>query len=65
MAFGSGAHLCLGAAHARLILRTLLQKFTEQVQSISILESRDRVEEEQAYSRVMGYDSLVVALKPC
>lgn len=64
MAFGSGAHLCLGAAHARLILRTLLQKFTEQVQSIAVLESRDRVEEEQAYSRVMGYDSLVVALKP-
>ena len=62
MAFGAGAHLCLGAAHARLILRTLLEVLSRRVAGIEVLESRERVEREVSYQRTFGYESLVVRL---
>lgn len=64
LAFGFGAHLCLGAAHARLLLRTLLQKCVERVGHITVLEARERVEREERYERVVGYESLIVKLSP-
>lgn len=64
VAFGIGAHVCLGAPHARLLLRTLLQKCTERVAVITILEARERVEVEASYQRVMGYEQLTVRLAP-
>lgn len=51
LAFGFGAHLCLGAAHARLLLRTLLQKCVEHVGSITVLAAKERVENEARYQR--------------
>lgn len=65
LAFGFGAHLCLGAAHARLLLRTLLQQCVERVGRILVLEAKERVENEKRYQRVMGYESLIVKLTPC
>lgn len=62
LAFGFGAHLCLGAAHARLLLRTLLQKCCEMVERIEILEARERVEKEARYDRVVGYELLSVRM---
>ena len=64
LSFGFGAHLCLGAPHARLLLRTLLQKCTELVGRITVLDSRERVENEESYRRVAGYESLTVKLSP-
>jgi cytochrome P450 len=64
VAFGMGTHLCLGAPHARLLLRTLLETFTEKVARVTVLEARERVEKEPAYERVMGYESLTVRLHP-
>ena len=64
MAFGFGAHLCLGAAHARLLVRTLLLKCIDRVGQITVLSAQERVEREQAYQRVMGYESLVVRIAP-
>lgn len=64
MAFGFGAHLCLGAAHARLLVRTLLQKCIDRVGQITVLSAQERVEREQTYQRVMGYESLVVRIAP-
>lgn len=63
LAFGFGAHLCLGAAHARLLLRTLLQKCCDLVASVTLVEAHERVEKEARYNRVVGYESLVVQLK--
>lgn len=63
LAFGFGAHLCLGAAHARLILRTLLQKCVERVRSIHVLEARERIEHEAKYDRAVGYELLRVNLE--
>jgi cytochrome P450 len=64
LSFGFGAHLCMGAAHARLILRTLLQKCTERIASIQVLEAKQKVETEAAFKRAVGYESLTVKLTP-
>ncbi len=40
LSFGFGTHLCLGAPHARLILRTLLRLCCERVKGITILDAR-------------------------
>ncbi len=64
LSFGFGAHLCLGAPHARLILRTLLKLCSERVRSITILQAEKRVEHEAQYERTLGYDSLTVRLTP-
>ncbi len=62
LSFGFGTHLCLGAPHARLILRTLLKLCCERVKSITILKAEERVEHEAKFDRVLGYESLVVKL---
>jgi len=62
LAFGFGAHLCLGAPHARLIVRTLLKTLGERVARIELIEAVDHVEEESAYARSNGYESLKVKL---
>ncbi len=64
LSFGFGAHLCLGAPHARLLLRTLLQKCTEQVGRLTVIEAHERVEAEPAYRRVNGYESLRLKFSP-
>jgi cytochrome P450 len=64
LAFGSGAHLCLGAAHARLLTRTLLAKLCERVGSIEMLEAEELIEHEAEYSRPVGYHSLSVQIHP-
>ncbi len=60
LAFGFGAHLCLGAPHARLIVRTLLKLLGERVARIELLEAIDHVEDESAYARINGFESLRV-----
>lgn len=60
VAFGFGAHLCLGAPHARLIMRTLLQALSKRVAKIELLDSEDNVEEESHYTRHNGFESLTV-----
>ena len=64
LSFGFGTHLCLGAPHARLILRTLLRLCCERVQTIIMLEAEERVEHEATYDRTLGYESLTVRLTP-
>ena len=60
LAFGFGPHLCLGAAHARLLLRTLLQKCVDRVGTMTVLAAKERVEIETVYQRVVGYESLTM-----
>jgi cytochrome P450 len=62
LAFGFGTHLCLGAPHARLLVRTLLQKLADRVASVEVLSSEERVEREEKYERIVGYDALTVRL---
>ncbi len=64
LSFGFGTHLCLGAPHARLILRTLLKLCCERVKSIHIVKAEERVEHEAQFDRTLGYDSLVLMMEP-
>jgi len=64
LSFGFGTHLCLGAPHARLILRTLLRLCCERVASIVILDAQERVEHEALFDRTLGYDCLTVSITP-
>ena len=63
LSFGFGPHLCLGAPHARLIIRTLLQSIVSQVSQIEILSAVEHVEKEAKYHRVNGFASLEVNMK--
>jgi cytochrome P450 len=64
VSFGFGVHLCLGAAHARTVMRTLLARLCARVGRIELISKRDRVERTTAYERPLGYESLVVRLRP-
>ncbi len=64
VAFGFGAHLCLGAAHSRTIMKVLLGALCRRVARIEVLSHRDRVERTAAYERRLGYDALVVRMEP-
>lgn len=60
VAFGFGAHLCLGAAHARLIVRSLIAILGERVGRIETLAAEDKYEIESSYRRRLAYDRLTV-----
>ena len=64
LSFGFGPHLCLGASHARLIIRSLLQALAEQVAQVTVLAATALVEREAAYERQVGYQALTVRLTP-
>lgn len=64
LSFGFGEHLCLGAPHARLIIRTLLQALTRRIERIAILEAREHLEHEAKYERLNGFESLTVRFFP-
>lgn len=63
LSFGFGPHLCLGAPHARLILRTLLRLCCERVRRVTVVAARERVEREAGYDRTLGFDSLELRLE--
>ncbi len=62
VSFGFGTHLCLGAPHARLIIRTLLESLVTQATSIEILKQSAHQENNPAYQRENGFDHLEVSL---
>ena len=64
ISFGFGTHLCLGAPHARLIVRSLLQELVARVETITVLQAKAHVENEARYQRTVGYDSLTVQFTP-
>lgn len=64
LSFGAGNHLCLGAHHARLVLRSLLRLCVERLGSLEILEARARSENEHHFTRVLGYESLRLRFLP-
>jgi cytochrome P450 len=64
VAFGFGDHLCLGAAHARLVVRTLLAKLCEKVARIEVLEAEDQLEREETFTRKVGYTTLRLRFLP-
>ena len=64
IAYGYGTHLCLGAPHARLIIRTMLRFLCDHVQSIQILEAEKNPPTEADFMRNVGYKVLKVKIVP-
>lgn len=62
LAFGAGTHLCLGAAHARLIIRLLLEHLSQRVDRITLLSSKPNIERRETYARQIGYEALTVRM---
>jgi cytochrome P450 len=62
IAFGNGAHNCLGAPHARLIVRTLLKKLCQHTNGMTLLSAQRKVEKEADYERANAYHELKVQL---
>ena len=60
--FGSGTHACMGAPHARLLMRSLLETLCEKVERIDILEIVPNIEKAAAYERQLGYERLLVSI---
>lgn len=64
VSFGFGAHLCLGAAHSRTVMKAVLGLLCERVGRMQVLAKRERVEQTDSYQRPLGYDSLQVTFEP-
>lgn len=62
VAFGAGPHTCLGAPHARLVVRALLRKLAERVESVELLGAERLIEREALYERANGFASLTLRL---
>ena len=60
VAFGFGHHNCLGAHHARAIMRSFLEQFPKLVASIQVIEEEPCMEVEKDYTRQIGFNKLVV-----
>lgn len=62
VSFGFGPHLCLGAPHARLIVRTLLELLAEKVSAIELVSKVPHLEENPGFRRENGFASLEVTM---
>jgi cytochrome P450 len=60
VAFGFGPHLCLGAPQARLVVRSVLKCFCEEVGNLETLRAEEKIEKESRYRRHVAYESLTV-----
>ncbi len=62
--FGFSHHKCLGATHARQLLKVLLSVFCEMVDHIDILSLEENIEHWGSFDRKVGYDQLNVRFNP-
>lgn len=62
LGFGWGAHTCLGAFHARLVLRTLIGQLCKRVDRLEIHDAAPAWEDWPAYRRQNGYETLTMTL---
>lgn len=60
VAFGFGTHNCLGATHARQILKVLINTLIEKVNSIEIIDAKENIETLGEFKRKVGFDSINV-----
>ncbi len=62
--FGFGPHNCLGAPHARLIIRSLLRSLCDRVERVELIKAVPKVEKESSFTRQVGYESVLVRMIP-
>lgn len=62
--FGAGDHACLGAAHARAVIRALLSTLTEQVGQIEPHEATPGTRDIGGITRSQGFTRLTLTFHP-
>ncbi len=63
IAFGSGVHNCLGAAHARLLMRTLVKILQQKKVAIEVISADPHTETNPQFTREVGFDKLLVKMQ--
>ncbi len=63
LGFGSGHHNCLGAAHARTLLRSLVRQLGARTRAITVLGAEPGEERYGDLVRTVGYRSLTVRIE--
>jgi cytochrome P450 len=63
LGFGSGHHNCLGAAHARTLLRSLVRQLGARTRAITVLDAKPGEERYGDLVRTVGYRSLTVRIE--
>lgn len=61
VSFGFSHHNCLGATHARQILKILYRLLAEKVQAIEIIDYQENIEHWGEFERKVGFDTLQVS----
>lgn len=64
VAFGHGPHTCLGAPHARMVLRVVIARVLDRVGRLEVVESVPKVEDLGPVTRLVSYDPLTLGLSP-
>ncbi|MDO6641655.1 cytochrome P450 [Shewanella sp. 5_MG-2023] len=62
VSFGFSHHNCLGATHARQILRQLVLTLANTVADINVVSADENIEQLGEFSRKVGFNHLVVSL---
>ena len=60
--FGSGPHNCLGSLHARLVIRTVLDRIAQRRISLSVVTCDRANADIGGFARPQGFDRLVLTL---
>lgn len=58
LSFGFGTHNCLGATHARTIMKVLIEVLTAKVESMEIISAEENIEELGEFKRKVGFHAL-------
>jgi len=61
--FGWSHHECLGAHHARKILKILMKTIAEKVEAIEILDCEEKIEHWGEFERKVGFEKIYVKFK--
>lgn len=64
VAFGFGTHKCLGATHARQLMKVFLRVFTQKVAKLTVVNAVENIEDWGEHQRKVGFDSLEIELNP-
>lgn len=64
VAFGFGTHNCLGATHARQVLKTLLNVLAQRVGSMQIKDYKENIENWDEFHRKVGFHRFDVIFNP-
>lgn len=64
LGFGFSHHNCLGATHARQVLKLVLQEVASRIASLKILDYQENLEQLGSMERKVGFDRIRIQFNP-